>query len=119
MIGYAAAVIVVLAAQVIGYIKPGLLPAVSFDEAVGLAFTAIASLVIIVESIRRFVFAPQTYIEDLADESQAAHEAAHIEEDAQRFIENLRAAQAEAVQPKTQTVTVGSAKAANAGDKAN
>lgn len=117
VIGYGAAVVVFLAVQGISYFKPGVLPAVTFDEAIGMAFAAISTLVILIESIRRFVFSPQTYIEDIADESEAAHEAAHIEEEAQRFIEGLRAQQAAAAQPQTKTVTVGSAKAANTSGK--
>jgi hypothetical protein len=93
MIGYGAAVVLFLAVQLIGIVRPGLLPPVSFDAAVGDAFAAIATLVILVESIRRFVFSPQTYIEDLADESDAAHEAAHMEDDLRRWAEAVKAQQ--------------------------
>lgn len=119
MIGYGAAVVVYLAVRVIGELKPGLVPNVGFDEAVGLAFTALASVVILVESIRRFVYSPLTYIEDLSDEAQAAHEAAHIEEDLRRWKEAIEARQAAEAQPQTQTVQVGSTRAKGATEKAN
>lgn len=109
MIGYGAAVVVYLTVRVIGELKPGLFPVVGFDEAVGVAFTALASTVILVESIRRFVYSPLTYIEDLSDESQAAHEAAHLEEDLNRLAERVMAERdAQAKQPTT--IAVGSAK---------
>lgn len=65
-IGYGAAVVVFLVARVLGergYVEFNL----SFEESVlaaGAALTVVAS---VVESIRRFVYSPQTYIEDLAD----------------------------------------------------
>ena len=116
LIGYGAAVVVVITAQVLGHIKPGLLPQVGFNEALGLSLSAIAALVTIVESIRRFVYSPLTYIEDLSDEAHAAHEAAHLEEDLRRWTE---AVQAEQAKPQTQTVTVGSAQADGSSGKAN
>lgn len=91
LIGYGAAVVVFLVVQGLGIVKPGLLPPLSFEAAIGDAFAAIATLVILVESIRRFVYSPETYIGDLADESQAAHEAAHLEEDMQKWLDAVRA----------------------------
>ena len=116
LIGYGAAGVVFIVLKVCEAKGLTLFPQASFDEVLGVAFTAIATTVILVESIRRFVFSPQTYIEDLADESQAAHEAAHLEEDMQRLI---AAAQAQQAKPRTRTVTVGTAKAAGSDDKAN
>lgn len=97
LIGYGAAVVVYLVARVMadrGYISVPL----SFDQSIGAAFGAIATLVILVESIRRFVYSPLTFIESLSDESQAAHEAAHIEEDLQRWVERIRDEQEEQTQ---------------------
>lgn len=122
LIGYSAAAVVFLAAQLIGHFKPGLLPAVTFDEALGLSAAAVTTLVVLVESFRRFVVSPQTYIENLSDEANAAHEAAHIEEEVAYIRRAIREQQAQAIedaQPKTHTVNVGSAKAAGTGDKAN
>ena len=119
LIGYGAAVVVVLTVKAVEFVKPGLLPQVSFDEAVGMAFTASATVVILVESIRRFVYSPLTYIEDLSDESHAAHEAAHLEEETQRFFDRLRERVAEESQPTTTTVGVGSVRAKGSTDKAN
>ena len=111
MIGYGAAVIVYLVIRALGELKPGLIPPMSFEESVGVAFSALATTVILIESIRRFVYSPLTYIEDLSDESQAAHEAAHLEEDLHRWQERIAAQAAEAAKPQTQTVVVGSAAA--------
>lgn len=119
MIGYGAAVLVYLIIRLVGELKPGLVPQVGFEEAVGMAFSALATVVILVESIRRFVYSPLTYIEDLADESQAAHEAAHLEEDLRRWKEAIAAQQAAEAQPQTKTVVVGTAKAGGSGDKSN
>lgn len=109
MIGYGAAIAIFLVLRVVGEVRPGLVPVMSFEETIGLAFTALATVTILVESIRRFVYSPLTYIEDLSDESQAAHEAAHLEEDLHRWkaaIEAEVAAQrAEAAQ--TRTVNIG------------
>lgn len=111
LIGYGAAVVIFLAVQGLGYVKPGLLPPLSFEAAIGDAFAAITTLVILVESIRRFVYSPATYIEDLSDESQAAHEAAHMEEDLAKWAETVRqhqqakAAAAAAPQPITGIVS--------------
>ena len=95
LIGYGAAIVVFLTVQIVGHFKPGVLPQVSFDDAVGMAFAAITTLVILVESIRRFVYAPMTYIEDLSDESAAAHEAAHIEEAIRQHFAQRAALEAE------------------------
>ena len=91
-IGYGAAVIVFLVVQVLS--SRGVLPAMTFDQSVTLAFSAIASTVIIVESIRRFVYSPMTYIEDIADEAAAAHEAAHIEEEMAAWVAAVQARRA-------------------------
>ena len=96
MIGYGAAVVVYLTVRLVGELRPGIFPVIGFDEAVTVTLTALASVLVIVESIRRFVFSPQTYIEDLSDEAEAAHEAAHIEEDARRMVQALRRAALEA-----------------------
>lgn len=123
LIGYGAAVVVVLAVKAIEFVRPGLIPQVGFNDAVGVAFTAMASLVILVESIRRFVYSPMTYIEDLSDESQFAHEAAHEEEDARRFFDKLRQAAAEdnaaKAAPEVQTVNIGSVNPTGSKGQAN
>ena len=123
LIGYGAAVVVVLAAQVIGHFKPGVLPNIGFDEALGLTAAAITFMVVVVEAIRRAVYSPQTFIEELSDEWKSGHESAHAEEDAQRLLDEFmarrQAAAEAAVQPKTQTVAVGSTKAKGSGDKSN
>lgn len=123
MIGYGSAVIVAIVVRIVGEVRPGLVPQLSFDEAVGLAFTALASVTILVESIRRFVYSPQTYIEDLSDEAAAAHEAAHLEEDLRRWKEAIEAEvaakRAADQQPKTQFVEVGSVAPKDSTGKAN
>lgn len=117
MIGYGAAVLVYLIVRIVGELKPGLVPQVGFDESVGLAFSAIATLVILVESIRRFVYSPETYISDLSDESQAANEAAHLEEGLRRWADKVAEQQAQA--PKATVVSVGTSQADGSSGKAN
>ena len=112
MIGYGAAVVVYLVVRALGELKPGLIPAMGFGESVGVAFSALATVVILIESIRRFVYSPLTYIEDLSDESQAAHEAAHLEEDLHRW---TLASIPPPPEPKSQTIAVGYA--SSTGDK--
>lgn len=95
-------------------------PDATFEQVVTLVFTTMASLVIIVESIRRFVYSPQTYIEDLSDEAAAAHELAHLEEGLKAFRDELARAAAESQTKKAKrTVAIGTVKADDAGDKAN
>ncbi len=65
LIGYGAAVVVFLVAQGLNYVRPGILPVVSFEQSLGLAFSASAMLVVLVESIRRFVYSPATHYADL------------------------------------------------------
>lgn len=79
LIGYGAAVIVTLVAQFLssrGYVR---FDGITFEASVGLVFGAISFLIVLVESIRRFVYSPQTYIEDLADEYADAFTAGHID----------------------------------------
>ena len=122
-IGYGAAVVVYLVARVLsdrGYVQFNL----SFEDSIIAAAAALTLVAGVVESIRRFVYSPQTYIEDLADEFELAIQQGHFEahaEDAMRaaFEEAMRAAEAEASQPSTRTVTVGTAKADGTGDKVN
>ena len=106
-IGYGAAgviMLVVYLANMRGITRLG--ANLSFDDAIALAFGAVGFVAIVVESIRRFVYSPQTYIEDLADESKASHEAAHLEEEFQRMMDAATSAQ------KKRTVAVGTAKPA-------
>lgn len=115
-IGYGAAVVVFLVAQVLS--ARGYLPPMTFDQSVTLALSALATLVVLVESIRHFVYSPMTYIEDLSDESAAAHEAAHLEEELRNWFDAV-AARREQQQPESQTFAagVGSTKARGAGNK--
>jgi hypothetical protein len=118
MIGYGAAIVIYLAARVMadrGYLQ---LP-LTFDQSLTAALAAMSTVIIIVESIRRFVYSPMTYIEDLSDEAQAAHEAAHIEEAVQKALEAIKAKRAaEAVVPEA-VVPVGSVKPAGSDGKLN
>lgn len=115
VIGYGAAVVVYLVARVLaarGYID---LP-MTFEQSIGAAFAAISTLVIVIESIRRFVYSPQTYIEELSDEWQNGHDAAHAEEDLRQWLDAVRAQHAE---EQKQVVSVGSTRAKGATDKTN
>lgn len=79
VIGYGAAFIVYAASAFLA--SKGIIDVkLTFEQSVGAAFGAVGTLIILVESIRRFVYSPQTYIENLSDEAAAAHEAAHLEE---------------------------------------
>jgi len=118
LIGYSSAVVVYFVALFLT--SRGLLPALTFDQSVAAAFGGIATLVIIVESARRFVYSPQTYIEDLADESQAAHELAHLEIEFQSALAAIKAEHEAAVVTKQPVaIRVGTIKAAGSGDKSN
>lgn len=114
LIGYGAAVVIYLAARILA--DKGILDVqLTFDQSITAAVAAIAVLVGIVESIRRFVYSPLTYIEDLADEYASGHEQAHFEEEMKRaFAEAV-----ENVKTRKRTVAVGTAKAAGAKDSAN
>jgi hypothetical protein len=81
LIGYGAAAVVFLSLEVLnakGIINFG--KDMTFEQTVGLAFGAITVLVTVIESIRRFVYSPMTYIEDLSDAWQEGHDEAHAEE---------------------------------------
>lgn len=120
LIGYGAAVVVFVVAQVLEQFRPGLLPKLTFESAIAITASAIVFLAIVVENIRRFVYSPMTYIEDLSDESQLSHDAAHMEEDLRRMAEEAvarREAELSAAQPVKRTVTVGSTKASGSGSK--
>ena len=80
LIGYGAAVVVVLVAQALSYMGYARFDDIDFDKALPLVGAVILLLITVIESIRRFVYSPLTYIEDLADEWQAGHEEAHLEE---------------------------------------
>lgn len=105
LIGYGAAVVIVIVAQVLGHFRPGLLPEVSFDEAAGAAFLAISLLVVVVESIRHYVYAPQTYIEDLSDENHQGHLEAHAEEEFRRTLDAIAERQAAKAKPRQNIVS--------------
>jgi hypothetical protein len=113
-IGYGSAVVIFLAIQVAnaaGVTRFG--ANIPFEEAVGLAFAAIVTVTTVVESIRRFVYSPQTFIEQLADANAdgfaAGHADAHDELEpvlrAQQSL--LLEAQEAAAAPKTRRVAVG------------
>lgn len=109
LIGYGSAGVIYLAARFLadkGYLDVPM----TFDQSLTAALAAMTTLVIIVESIRRFVYSPQTYIEDLADESAAAHEAAHLEEEFKAWLEAIKAEQAQKASKKV--AVVGTAKPA-------
>jgi hypothetical protein len=87
MIGYGSALVVVAVVWVIGQVRPGLLPPVDFNSALAASFTALAFVTIVVENIRRFVYSPTTYVNDLTEESNRAHEEAHLEEEITRALQ--------------------------------
>lgn len=92
LIGYGAAAVIFIVIKVLndhGIVRFG--TDVSFTEALGATAGAIAVTVTVVESIRKFVYSPQTFIEELSDESAAAHEQAHMEEDLKRQFEEAMA----------------------------
>lgn len=119
-IGYGAAVVVYLVARVLsnrGYVQFNL----SFEDSIIAAAAALTLVAGVVESIRRFVYSPQTYIEDLADEFQLALEQGHFEAHAE---EAMRAAFEEAMAEQQakrsrRTVAVGTAKASGTDEKPN
>lgn len=89
LIGYGAAVVVTLVAQFLsnrGYVR---FDGVGFEDSLVLVLAAITFTVTVVEAIRRFVFSPQTYIEQVSDAVGQGHYEAHAEEEAQRFIDSL------------------------------
>lgn len=80
-IGYGAAVVLYLVVRVLnakGYVQFGQL---TFEESIVATLAAMTVISGVVESIRRFVFSPQTYIEDLADSYVEGHISAHDEMD--------------------------------------
>ena len=116
LIGYGAAVVLTVTVEVLnarGITRFG--TDLTFDQAIGLAFGAIGFTVTVVESIRRFVYAPMTYIEDLSDTAMAAHEDAHFEEELSRAITAARVSRT----PETTVVSVGSATSNDATGKVN
>jgi hypothetical protein len=114
-IGYGAAAVIFIVVQLLNARGISLFPGITFEQAVIDSFAALAVLVSIIESIRHFVYSPQTYIEDLSDEAEAAHEVAHLEEEFRRMLD--AAQERQAAKPKRTTVTVGSTKASGSGDK--
>lgn len=123
LIMYGAALVVFIVIQVLnarGITRLG--ANLSFDEALGVTAGSLALVVAVTESVRRFVYSPQTYIEDLSDEAHIAHEAAHLEEDLARQVEaaaQRREAELAAKQPTKRAVAVGTVKADGSGDKSN
>lgn len=103
MIGYGAAIVVYLVARLLTETHVLNLP-LTFDQSLTSAVAALATVVILVESIRRFVYSPQTYIEDIADENKAGHEAAHLEEDLARWHQAVQQRIAEQKQAEQTTV---------------
>ncbi len=95
-IGYGAAVVlwlVVAGLNQAGVTRFG--TDLTFEQMLAMAFGILGTLTIVIEGIRRFVFAPMTFIEELSDEAMAAHESAHVEDDMRaslrRFIEAQQA----------------------------
>lgn len=116
VIGYGAAVVVYLVVaglNAMGITKLG--SGLSFDAAIAITVSSLTFVGLVVEAIRKFVYSPLTYIEDLADENKAGHQAAHMEESLNQIISS---AIAEA-QPKTKQVAIGSVKAAGSKDQSN
>jgi hypothetical protein len=78
LIGYGSAIVIYLVANFLA--SKGIIDVkLSFEDSIVTALAAMSVLVGIVEAIRRAVYSPLTYIEDLADEAKNAHEAAHRE----------------------------------------
>lgn len=80
-IGYGAAVVIFLVVRVLnqrGYVQ---FAPMSFEDSIVAATAAITVIGTVVESIRKFVYSPQTYIEDLSDEFASGHNLAHFEEE--------------------------------------
>jgi hypothetical protein len=105
LIGYGAGVVIFLVVQVLnarGITRFG--SDLTFDQSLGLSFGAIVILTSVVESIRRFVYSPFTYVSDLAIEGEFQHEMAHAEEDFNRAM----AESEQAPKPRTMTIPVGS-----------
>ena len=109
-IGYGAAVVVYLVILVLnsrGITRFG--SDLKFEDAVlvHLAASTAAAMTLVgsvVESIRRFVYSPQTFIEQLSDEWQNGHDEAHFEEAMNAAIQKAleqRAAAAQQAQPDT------------------
>lgn len=99
MIGYGSAVVVFIAAKVLsdaGYTRYD----ITFEQAMGLTAASVAFVTLVVESARRFVYSPQTYIEDLADQWSRGHAEAHVEQVMSRIeqviVDHRRQAEAKA-----------------------
>jgi hypothetical protein len=110
MIGYGAAVVVFLAAQVISYVKPGLLPPVKFEDALGESAAAVTLLVLLVEAIRSFVYSPATFLasaHEMMDSIVDAYDQGHIEGHQHEINEPTAAQQPEAKTSTKVAVPVG------------
>lgn len=84
LIGYGSAIVIYLVANFLA--SKGIIDVkLSFEDSIVTALAAMSVLVGIVEAIRRAVYSPATYIEDLADEAKNAHEAAHREIELQNW----------------------------------
>lgn len=111
-IGYGAAAVVFLVGKVLadrGYVQFNL----SFEDSVITALAAMTLVGSVVESIRRFVYSPQTYIEDLADEFQQEAMRADF------WFSAFEQAIAEQQSKRKRTVPVGTPKAGGSGDLSN
>ena len=97
-IGYGAAVVIWLVVRLANELGVQF-GELSFEASVAAAFAAITVLVTVIEGIRKFVYSPQTYIEDLADEWQAGHDAAHFEQMVIERMESMLANERPAVVP--------------------
>jgi len=93
MIGYGAAIAIFLIVQLLNALGFTRFPLITLEQSIAMAGAAIVFLVPIVEGIRRFVYSPQTYIEDLADEYQNGHDLAHLEQAMALIQERIRQAQ--------------------------
>ena len=114
LIGYGSAVVIYFAANYLASKGIGVFVPMTVEESITASVAGLAILVGIVESIRRFVYSPLTYIEDLADETKAAHEQAHAEEEFNRTLRAMVAQAEEAAKPKRTRVAVGTVKARDA-----
>lgn len=120
LIGYGSAVVIYLVVNYLASKGIGVFVPMTVEESITASVAALAILVGIVESIRKFVYSPLTYIEDLADENKRAHEEAHMEEEMQRALASAIEQAQERVQAKRKrTAAVGTATPADSKDLTN
>jgi hypothetical protein len=104
LIGYGAAVVITLVVAFLnsqGITRFG--ADLTFDQSLGLAFAAITTVTLVVESLRRFVYAPATVATEANDSHVAGHE--HAEDELLPLIDKL-VAHIKATQPEPQPETI-------------